>query len=153
MMHLGARVGLAVGIALAAGLGLANAARAEQASTEVAVFKTPSCGCCSKWADHLRAEGFLVQIQEVPDLPAVKRQYGVPEKLSSCHTALVGPYVIEGHVPVADIRRLLRESPKVVGLAVPGMPIGSPGMEGGTPERYEVFSFDAEGKTRVFARH
>lgn len=126
---------------------------ADEAALEVAVFKTPSCGCCTKWAEHLRAAGFLVQVQEVPDLQAVKRQYGVPQKLSSCHTALVGPYVVEGHVPVADIRRLLQEAPKIVGLAVPGMPIGSPGMEGGTPERYEVLAFDAEGRTRVFARH
>lgn len=104
--------------------------------------------------DHLREKGFTVEAHDVQDLTAVKRKHGVPAKLTSCHTGLVDGYVLEGHVPADVIDQLLRERPKIVGLAVPGMPVGSPGMEtpGQKAERYDVIAFDARGGTRVFAR-
>ena len=118
----------------------------------IEVFKTPTCGCCTKWIDHLREAGFTVTAKDLPDVSAIKAANGVPAKLASCHTAIVEGYLVEGHVPAEDIRRLLRERPKVSGLAVPGMPIGSPGMEGHNPERYQVLSFGPEGVS-VFATH
>ena len=134
-------------------LALALAATSAMAADPVAVFKNATCGCCSKWIEHLEKAGYEVRSKDVEALNAVKARYGVPMELRSCHTAVVGGYVIEGHVPAADIQRLLREKPAVAGLAVPGMPMGSPGMEGPTSERYEVVSFTREGKTAVFARH
>jgi hypothetical protein len=118
---------------------------------EILVHKDPSCGCCSGWAEHLRSAGFATRVAESRDLDAIKRRLGVPADLASCHTAEVGGYIVEGHVPATAVRRLLAEKPSAVGLAVPGMPIGSPGMEGGTPETYEVVLFGAQGR-RVFAR-
>jgi hypothetical protein len=126
---------------------------AAQAPPQVEVFKSPTCGCCAKWVDHLKAQGFAPKTTEMVNLTAVKTKYAVPKALQTCHTAIVGGYVIEGHVPAEDIKRLLKERPPVVGLAVPGMPIGSPGMEGPNPDRYDVVSFDKEGKTKVFATH
>jgi hypothetical protein len=121
---------------------------------EVVVYKTPTCGCCSKWVAHLRAAGFKVRTTDLEDLGAIRRDWKVPPKLASCHTAKVGRYVIEGHVPAADIRRLLATQPRVDGLSVPGMPIGSPGMEqGNVVEPYDVLSFNAAGETSVFASH
>jgi hypothetical protein len=102
---------------------------------------------------HLRAKGFLVKEENVSDIKVIKKRYGVPSALESCHTGLVEGYVVEGHVPADLIERLLREHPRVVGLAVPGMPAASPGMEGsGTPEPYEVFAFDTNGRVTVYAR-
>lgn len=124
-----------------------------QAATTVEVFKNPSCGCCGKWAEHLRNSGFQVQIHEVADVPAARKQLGMPDRLGACHTAKVGGYVIEGHVPAADIQRLLKEEPKALGLAVPSMPPGSPGMEGPKPIPYETLLVQADGSTGVFARH
>lgn len=126
-------------IALGAVLG-ATRLRA-QPSAAVKVWKDPNCGCCSGWVDHLRRNGFAVAVFETADMQAVKAQRRVPAALASCHTAEVGRYIIEGHVPASAIRRLLSEKPEALGLAVPGMPIGSPGMEGGTPEIYEVVLF------------
>lgn len=126
----------------------ANAA----ALPEVVVHKVPSCGCCSGWAEHLRRVGFPVQLVESRNIDDVKRRLGVPTDLASCHTAEVGGYVIEGHVPAGAIRRALAERPSAVGLAVPGMPTGSPGMESGAPETYEVVLFGEQGR-RVFARY
>jgi hypothetical protein len=121
---------------------------------EVVVYKTPTCGCCSKWVAHLRAAGFKVRTTDLEDLGAIRRDWKVPPKLASCHTAKVGGYVIEGHVPAADIRRLLETKPRVDGLSVPGMPVGSPGMEQGNEvEPYDVLSFNAAGETSVFASH
>lgn len=119
---------------------------------EVVATKDPSCGCCEAWVKHLRDEGFRVQVVNAPVNP-VKARLGVPRELASCHTAQVGGYVIEGHVPASAIKRLLSEKPSATGLAVPGMPVGSPGMEvAGTPaDRYQVFTFDRSGKTAVFA--
>lgn len=130
----------------------------QEASRDVAtieVFKTPTCGCCSKWIAHLEAAGFEVESKDLPDLASLKRENGVPMELGSCHTALVDGYVIEGHVPAADIARLLAERPKVAGLAVPEMPLGSPGMEHPDPSRhqpFDVLSFGSDG-VKIFASH
>lgn len=139
--------GLALLVALGVGPVLA-------AGEEVVIHKDPNCGCCGKWAEHMRANGFVVKEVKTSAMGAIKRDAGVPQALGSCHTAKVGGYVIEGHVPAADVKRLLAEKPKVAGLAAPGMPMGSPGMEGPYPaDRYDVVSFDADGKSRVFASH
>ena len=103
--------------------------------------------------DHLEKNGFSVVVHSVPDLRPLKRQNGIPPTLSSCHTGFIGGYVIEGHVPAEDIVRLLEERPQISGIAVPGMPIGSPGMEGPNPERYRVLSFDPQGRIEVFSSH
>ena len=134
----------------ASGLG-SRAAAAPQ--PEIVVYKSPTCGCCTEWVAHLRRHGFPVKTEDVEELQPVKARHGVPADLQSCHTALVAGYVVEGHVPADLVERLLRERPKVVGLAVPGMPAGSPGMEvpGARAERYQVLAFDRSGKTRVFA--
>lgn len=124
-----------------------------QAPPKIEVFKTTTCGCCAKWVEHLRSQGFSPRTVDLVNLSEVKAKHNVPRALQSCHTAIVGGYVIEGHVPAADIRSLLKQRPAVVGLAVPGMPIGSPGMEGPNPDRYDVLSFDKQGQTRVFATH
>jgi hypothetical protein len=123
--------------------------------TTVTVYKTPTCGCCAQWVEHLRASGFAVQTTDLADLGKLKASHRVPPQVQSCHTALVDGYVIEGHVPAADVWRLLKERPGVAGLAVPGMPIGSPGMEvpGMKVQPYDVIAFDAEGRTKVFASH
>ena len=130
-------------------LGTMSPARSEPLP-EVSVNKDPNCGCCTAWADHLRAVGFPVKVAERPDMRAVKSRLGVPEELASCHTAEVAGYVLEGHVPASAVTRLLKEKPQGKGLAVPGMPIGSPGMEGGAPETYGVMLFGAE-PPRIFA--
>jgi hypothetical protein len=122
------------------------------APVEVTVYKSPTCGCCSKWADHMTASGFKVIAHDTSDMRSVKAKLGVPDAMASCHTSVVAGYVIEGHVPAADIQRLLRDKPKVAGLAVPGMVTGSPGMEGTRSDPYNVIAF-GEGKTSVFARH
>ena len=150
-LRLGLLPALAVSAALAA-LGWAVAAgSAAGESRSVTVYKTPTCGCCGKWVEHLEANGFDVESHDLPDVGPLKRENGIPRQLSSCHTAFVEGYVIEGHVPAADIVRLLDERPAVSGLAVPGMPIGSPGMEGPNPEVYRVLSFDKSGRTEVFS--
>lgn len=119
----------------------------------VTVYKSPTCGCCTAWAEHMREAGFPVETVDVGDMSAVKRRYGIPPGLQSCHTAVVDGYAIEGHVPAEDVKRLLAEAPEAGGLAVPGMPIGSPGMEqGDTVEPYEVLLVD-DGQATVFARH
>lgn len=137
--------------ATATGAGMA-AGPAIPAGTEALVYKSPTCGCCAKWVDHLEAAGFTVHVEDVNDLRPVKAQNGVTPQLASCHTAIIEDYVIEGHVPADVIAKLLEERPDIRGIAVPGMPAGSPGMEGGTPEEYDVVAFDREGKTSVYAR-
>lgn len=123
-------------------------------ASEIIVYKSATCGCCKEWVKHLQANGFSVKAQDVNDLKSYKTANGVPAKLASCHTATVDGYVIEGHVPANDIKRLLRERPAVSGLAVPGMPVGSPGMEQGAhKDRYEVLTFDKQGKTGVYAQY
>jgi hypothetical protein len=120
---------------------------------ELTMYKSPTCGCCNAWAEHMRSHGFAVEAHDVADVAPVKAENAIPPRLASCHTAFVGGYVIEGHVPASDVQRLLAERPAVAGLAVPGMPVGSPGMEGPNPERYDVLSFDASGRTAVFSSH
>lgn len=130
-------------------------AASPEAAPVVRVVKTPTCGCCAGWVAHMRENGFRVEARDMSagELVAMKREKGVPPDLMSCHTAMAGDYVVEGHVPAADVRRLLEEEPEVAGLAVPGMPVGSPGMEGPNPEAYDVVAFDGEGGRSVFARH
>jgi hypothetical protein len=128
----------------------AAAAAAKPVATAT-VYKSPTCGCCAKWNEHMRTSGFAVTSNDEPDMAAVKDKHGVPQKLRSCHTALVGGYVIEGHVPADVIRKLLRERPAVVGIAAPGMPNGSPGMEGPTKDTYQILTFDKTGATTVYA--
>lgn len=118
----------------------------------VEVYKSPACGCCNKWVTHLRDAGFVVRATDLPDVSDIKTKYKVPGDLASCHTALVEGYVVEGHVPAGDIWRLVKERPKITGLAVPGMPEGSPGMEGPKPERYDVIAWGG-GRSYVFATH
>ncbi|MDH3658654.1 MAG: DUF411 domain-containing protein [Alphaproteobacteria bacterium] len=117
--------------------------------TTIEVYKSPSCGCCHLWVEHLEANGFAPKVQDMDDLSQVKMIAGVPEQLSACHTALVDGFVIEGHVPAAAIDRLLAERPDIQGLAVPGMPAGSPGMPDPNPERYDVYAF-RQGEAQVF---
>lgn len=124
--------------------GPAGAAQADEAV--VRVHKDPNCGCCDGWVRHLRDTGFTVQVEETADLDAIRSRLGIPPDLAACHTAEVAGYVVEGHVPATAVRRLLLERPNARGIAVPGMPIGSPGMEGGRPQRYEVVLFGAEGQ-------
>jgi hypothetical protein len=133
---------------------LANAAGSAPQAVSMTVYRDPSCGCCEAWAEQARSHGFAATVVDRPDMPAVKRQHGVPQALASCHTAIVAGYAIEGHVPFADVRRLLADKPKGIrGLAVPGMPRGSPGMEvpDGTKDPFRVLAFDAEGRLSVFS--
>ena len=130
---------------------LATRANAEPAPT-IRVFKDPNCMCCSAWVEHLRANGLTVTVADASNMREVKARAGVPQALSSCHTGEISGYVIEGHVPAHAIRRLLVEKPVAIGLAVPGMPIGSPGMEGGAPVVYDVVLF-ARDRQEVFGRY
>jgi hypothetical protein len=125
----------------------------EAAKPTITVYKDPSCGCCKNWIEHLIKHGYRVDAKDTPAMAEVKRTLGVPDALTSCHTAVVNGYLIEGHVPAADIDRLLAKKPHVAGLAVPGMPMGSPGMEGPRTQHYQVLSFDKNGKTKVFASY
>ena len=125
---------------------------AAQAAPLVTVYKSPSCGCCGEWVKHMRANGFRVETRDVADVTPMRRRGMVPDELGSCHTAFVEGYAIEGHVPAADVWRLLRERPRVIGLSVPGMVVGSPGMETGPPQPFSTIAFDERG-ARVFARH
>ncbi|AGA90856.1 putative metal-binding protein [Thioflavicoccus mobilis 8321] len=117
------------------------------------VYKSPTCGCCTAWAEHLRDNGLEVRTVDLSDLGQVKAMAGVAPAQASCHTAMIDGYVIEGHVPADDIKRLLADHPPVRGLTVPGMPLGSPGMEGPRSEHYQVLTIDADGHTAVFAEH
>jgi hypothetical protein len=112
----------------------------------ITVHRDPNCGCCLGWVQHLQRAGFRTKVLETKDVDAVKTRLGVPDDLAACHTAEVAGYVVEGHVPAAALKRFLAEKPNATGLAVPGMPIGSPGMEGGKPETYEVVLFEPNGR-------
>jgi len=123
---------------------------------DMLMYKSPNCGCCSSWADTLKAAGFTVAENKDEDMDVIKAKYGVSEKLASCHTAIIDGYVIEGHVPAADVQRLLKEKPEgVVGLTAPGMPQQSPGMQPDVlePKNYDVLAFDKDGKTTVFSHY
>lgn len=120
----------------------------------VTVYKSPSCNCCAEWITHMEEEGFPVEVKSRFDVKPVKKQVGLPSSLASCHTAVVGEYVVEGHVPAQEVKQLLREEPDVRGLSVPGMPVGSPGMErGDRVDPYEVLTFTPSGETTVFAEY
>ena len=129
---------------------------AQSRTGTVAIYKTPTCGCCSLWVKHLEKHGFTTKVTDMDSVDDVKNTNNVPRQARSCHTAIVDGYVIEGHVPAADVQRLLKERPRgVIGLAVPGMPIGSPGMEvqGMSAQQYNVLAFDKSGQVTVFAKH
>lgn len=138
---------LVVALSLFAGSNLALAAE------RVEVFKSPYCGCCEKWVEHMRKAGFEVVTRDVNDVPAARKATGMPERFGSCHTAKVAGYVVEGHVPATDVQRLLKEQPKALGLAAPGMPQGSPGMETNQPQPYDTLLVQADGSHKVFAKH
>lgn len=126
---------------------------AAQAAT-MTVHKHPSCGCCAKWIEHVQKHGFEVKVVETEDMAAAKKRLGVPDQLASCHTSQVGGYFVEGHVPAADIKRLLAQKPKAAGISVPGMPMGAPGMEHGDQKQpYATVLVGKDGKLSTFARH
>jgi len=124
-----------------------------QTATRVEVYKSPSCECCGRWIDHMQKNGFKVDAHVVDDVPAARKKLGMPDKLGSCHTSKIGNYVVEGHVPAQDIQRLLKEKPKAIGLAVPAMPAGAPGMDIPDSPPYETLLVQTDGSTRVFAKH
>ncbi len=127
---------------------------AKSSLPQIEVFKNPDCGCCGAWVDHLKAAGFPVKVQETQDAPAVRKRYGIPDALGSCHTGVVAGYALEGHVPAADVKRLLTLKPVAAGLTVPGMPVGSPGMEvGARKDAYQVLLVDKAGRSSVFSSY
>lgn len=131
---------------------LTEAQRLANAADTIVVYKTPTCGCCSDWVDHARERGFTVVAHDLDDLTTVKRQLGVPAGRVSCHTSVVRGYTVEGHVPADLIEKMLAERPRIRGLTVPGMPMGSPGMEGPWKDDYDVLAFDDQGNISVYAR-
>jgi hypothetical protein len=130
---------------------MAMTSDADQDLPDVVVYKSPTCGCCNGWIEHLRAAGFPVDARNVNDLMSVKVEAGVPGPLVTCHTALIDGYVVEGHVPVEVIQKLLADRPDIAGIGVPGMPVGSPGMEGPNAQPYQVVAFDHDGNLSVYA--
>jgi len=145
------RLFIIAGLALAGTL--AAAARPTAQGVSMTVYKTPTCGCCAKWVENMKAAGFKVQVQDMDDLTEIKQASGVPVRIRTCHTAVVGNYVVEGHVPADLVKKMLSEKPKMTGIAVPGMPVGSPGMESGNEKTpYDVVLFDKTGKTTVYAK-
>lgn len=136
-------------------LAVTGCARTARSSSELAVYKSPTCGCCDAWVEHMKAAGFQARITEVTDTASVRSAQGVPTAFASCHTAVIGGYFLEGHVPAQDVRRLLAEGPDALGLAVPAMPLGSPGMEtpDGQREPYQTMLVLRGGGTRTFAEH
>ncbi|MBB5745649.1 DUF411 domain-containing protein [Brevundimonas variabilis] len=142
------------GMALATSV-LATPAFAAQATMAITVYKTPWCGCCGAWVEHMTGAGWTATVRELEDLAPVRRRYGVPDALASCHTGVVGSYAVEGHVPAEDVARLVRERPDAFGLTVPGMPLGSPGMPApaGRAQAFQTLLILKDGTTRVFAQH
>lgn len=141
-------------LGLVAAIGINSQLQADDELLDIHVYKSPTCGCCTDWVDHLKENGFRVEVTETNNLNPVKIDAGLTPSLASCHTAFIGDYVIEGHVPADDIRRLISEAPEARGLAVPGMPVGSPGMEmGDRKDNYQVLMFNESGQTRVFSEH
>ncbi|HCY62198.1 MAG TPA: metal-binding protein [Oxalobacteraceae bacterium] len=126
---------------------------ASAAAPVVEVFKSPHCGCCTGWVEHMQANGFDVKVKNVESPSDYREKFGMPEEFGSCHTAKVEGYAIEGHVPAADVKRLLAEKPKAIGLAAPGMPMGSPGMEGPRKDAYDVYLVQPKGKKSVYKHY
>lgn len=157
--------GWIVGLVVSAGMVLGGVSSATALPTavqlaqspqmpQITVYRDPNCRCCEGWMEHLTAQGFQPEMISTPDIDAIKQQYGVPQSLSSCHTALIDSYVIEGHVPASDIQRLLSERPDLRGITVPGMPVGTPGMEmGNRQDDFAVLGFDQRGNTAEFNRY
>jgi hypothetical protein len=148
----------AASVIAVAGLGIATYAQMKPVSSRpsAVVYKTPTCGCCSLWVDHLKAAGFQVEAKDVSadEVRAVSKAAGLKDEGTSCHTAKIGNYVVEGHVPASDIQKMLKEKPAIAGIAAPGMPMGSPGMDqGGAKEPYDVIAFTKDGKTSVYSKH
>lgn len=150
----------AIAIAVIAAAGIVYGVAAQQtapasALPKVTVYKTSSCGCCRLWVDYMKKNGFDVQAMDVSsaELRAVSKAAGLKDEDTSCHTAKIGNYMVEGHVPAEDIKRMLKEKPAIAGISAPGMPQGSPGMEQGTKEPYDVVAFTKDGRTTVFAKH
>ena len=143
---------LTLGIVLALGANVWIAAQATR--PQMTVYKSATCGCCSKWVEHMQANGFDVKAINVDDIDKVKRERGVPADATSCHTAIVNGYIVEGHVPADAVLKVLKEKPAIAGIAVPGMPMGSPGMEipGGQKEAFNIVAFDKAGKTTVYQK-
>ncbi len=139
-------------LVLVLSLGVARG-EAPAAAPVIKVWKTPSCGCCGKWVTHMQRAGFRLEVADVPDVDPVKAANGLPLRLASCHTALVDGYVIEGHVPASEVRRLLKERPGILGLAAPGMPAGSPGMDIPDSPPFDVLAVGRDGATRVWSTH
>jgi hypothetical protein len=153
---------ITIAVAAIAVAGLAYGAAAQQKTPaagglpRVTVYKTSTCGCCKLWVDHMRTNGFDVQAMDVSaaDVRGISKAAGLKDEGTSCHTSKIGDYTVEGHVPAADIKRMLKEKPAIAGLAAPGMPMGSPGMEqGNTKEPYDVIAFKKDGTSTVYAKH
>lgn len=141
-------------IFLAIGLMFSNIPAQAEEPTAITVYRSMTCSCCGKWLEHLKQNNFTIKDVPTEDMQAIKTKYGVSEKMASCHTAIVDGYVVEGHVPADDIRAMLKTKPNIVGIAVPEMPSGTPGMEmGGKKDPYNVMSFDAENHNQVFKSH
>lgn len=130
-----------------------NSAFADASAEEIMVYKSPTCGCCKKWVRHLRDAGFKVKTEDHRNLTPVKQSIGVSPRFQSCHTAKVGKYFIEGHVPASDIKKLLKEKPDIRGLSVPGMPMGSPGMEGRRKDKYNVIAIDKNNNATIYSSY
>jgi len=143
---------LTLGIVLALGANVWMAAQATR--PQMTVYKSATCGCCSKWVEHMQANGFDVKTINVDDIDKVKRERGVPADAASCHTGIVNGYVVEGHVPADAVLKVLKEKPAIAGIAVPGMPMGSPGMEvpGGQKDAFNIVAFDKAGKTSIYQK-
>lgn len=145
--------GLVTGVVTGLVPGLTSSTAAADELPPMEVWKTPACGCCSVWVEHMEAAGFRVKVNDLNDVTPIKNRLKVPPRVATCHTAVVDGYVIEGHVPAADVRRMLKERPDILGLVVPGMPAGSPGMESPRPEPYDVLALGKDGELKVFSSH
>jgi hypothetical protein len=141
-----------IGSLVAVGVPLILLATQQGVAADVVVYKSPTCGCCDKWVEHMESAGFTVDVENQRDLAPIKRELGVPRRMQSCHTAKVGDYIVEGHVPADVVQRMLEEKPNIRGLAVPGMPMGSPGMEGPRKDPYNVIAIDHDGRLQVYER-
>ncbi|MEM8531165.1 MAG: DUF411 domain-containing protein [Chloroflexota bacterium] len=155
-MKLTGTIALLAGILITACAAPANEhANTSQTTQAMIVYKSPTCGCCSDWVRYAEEHGYTVTVKEMQDMTPIKAEHSIPPTMQSCHTTLIDGYVIEGHVPIEDVERLLTERPNVAGIAVPGMPVGSPGMEvaGTEPQPFDVMVFDTDGSTEVFSRY
>jgi hypothetical protein len=145
----------AAAMLIAGAIGVSAQQNAAAAKPTAVVYKTASCGCCKMWVEHLKANGFTVEAKDVSadEVRAVSKAAGLKDDDSSCHTAKIGGYIVEGHVPASDIKKMLKEKPAIAGIAAPGMPQGSPGMEQGAKEPFDVVAFTKDGKTKLYAKH